>query len=103
MLKAALVILAWVHGGVMASAATNGRGIQSSGLRGGNLAVLPPTKGRSLQVLVGQVSNVVYYDETVVSAGRLLSNYYEHISCVPSTTRKLLLLSLATILSYPKQ
>lgn len=71
----------------MASAAADGLGRRLTGLRGGNRAVVPPSDGRNLQVLLGQVSNYVDYDQTVVSAGGLLSNY-EHVSYISSTTRQ---------------
>ena len=71
MRKPALVISAWLHGGAAATIATDGRGRRrgSAGLRGVNRSVVPPSDGRNLQVLVGQVSNVVDFDQTVVSAG----------------------------------
>ena len=87
----------------MASAAADGLGRRSTGLRGRNHAVVPPSDGRNLQVLLGQVSNYVDYDQTVVSAGGLLSNY-EHVLCVPSTTRRFsIAFTLDTILPHPQQ
>ena len=105
MRKAALVISAWLHGGAAATIATDGRGTprRSTGLRGGNRAVAPPSDGRNLQVLVGEVSNVVDFDQTVVSAGGLLSNYEYSHDVFPHQSRKFIAFALDTILSHPEQ